>query len=111
MDVYDTVLQQTHMGTGPVISHSRCSGTCRCVAKQTGQCLLNDAKSCQNRSPQLRQTAVNISKPLYFSPLLKRNVTLTVTIKHMSHMTNMDPICLGSPGTVAIGYGFQITLS
>ena len=61
------------MGTGPVIANSMCSW--RCVAKQTGQCLPTDAKSCQTRSPQLRQTAVKITKPapLFPASINKRN--------------------------------------
>jgi len=78
------------MGTGPVISNSGCSGTWHCVAKQTGQCLPTDTKSYQNRSPQLRQTTVDISKPepLFRASKKKWNVDSIVTIKHISYMTH-----------------------
>jgi hypothetical protein len=74
------------MGIGVLIANSRCSGKCRCVALQTGQCSPTEAKSCQNRSPQLRQTAVNISKPPPLFPASKQKCN-AVTIKHVSHMT------------------------
>jgi len=60
------------MGTGPVIANSECSGTWFCVAKQTGQCLPTDTQSYQDRSPLLRQTAVDISKPEPLLPASKK---------------------------------------